>query len=239
MTGQMGHVHPRQNQEAHTAPAVGSYEGAAAMAEHWGSLVSDDLIHQHIQSRGRQAQATSLPSPVVPAREPEFSLVIMMDGWMKRERGPDWGASSRKKAPERIAWHEIKSAVIYRLEQRAAKASGRGLLLEKFIVACPPGTSPVDFGAAVQAQARRRSHGRAKVVYLVMDGAVWLWDLAEDRFRDAVKTLDFHHASEHLWAVGRALHGDQTPPNHRVGRNAATDRTRSQLLQNPRTTHEL
>jgi hypothetical protein len=44
-----------------------------------------------------------------------------------------------------------------------------------------------------------------------MDGAVWLWDLAADRFHDAVKTLDFHHASEHLWAVGRALYGDQTP----------------------------
>lgn len=195
----------------YTATAVGSYEGAAALAQRWGSPVSDDLIHSHVQSRGALAQATSRPSSVVPAREPEFSLVIMMDGWMARERGPDWGASPRKKAPERIAWHEIKSAVIYRLEQRAEKASGRGLLLEKFIVACPPETSPVDFGTAVHAEARRRGLGRAKVVYLVMDGAVWLWDLAEDRFRDAVKTLDFHHASEHLWRVGRALYGDQTP----------------------------
>jgi len=59
----------------------------------------------------------------------------MMDGWIARERVPGWGASPRKKAPERIAWHEIKSAVIYRLEQRAEKAGGRGLLLEKFIVA--------------------------------------------------------------------------------------------------------
>jgi len=194
----------------YTATTVGSYEGAAAMARRWGSPVSDDLIHQHVQSRGALAQVTSLPSPAVPAREPEFSLVLMMDGWMARERGPDWGASPRKKAPERIAWHEIKSAVIYRLEQRAEKDSGRGLLLEKFIVACPPGTSPVDFGTAVHAEAGRRGLGRAKVVYLVMDGAVWLWDLAEDRFRDAVKTLDFHHASEHLWAVARALHGEHS-----------------------------
>lgn len=195
----------------YTATAVGSYERAAALAQRWGSPVSDDLIHQHVQSCGAVAQAARLPSAAVPAREPEFSLVLMMDGWMARERGPDWGASPRKKAPERIAWHEIKSAVIYRLEQRAAKASGRGLLLEKYIVACPPETAPVDFGAAVEAEARRRGLGRAKVVYLVMDGAVWLWDLAEDRFPAAVKTLDFHHASEHLWAVGRALHGEQTP----------------------------
>ena len=192
----------------YTATAVGSYEGAAVMAKHWGSPVSDDLIHHHAQQRGAAALDLTLPSPAVSAAEPEFSLVLMMDGWMARERGPDWGASPRKKAPPRIAWHEIKSAVIYRLEQRAEKASGRGLLLEKFMVACPPQTAPVDFGAAVEAQARRRGLGRARNVYLVMDGAVWLWDLAEDRFATAVKTLDFHHASEHLWAVGHALHGE-------------------------------
>ncbi|MSU34102.1 MAG: hypothetical protein EXS36_03140, partial [Pedosphaera sp.] len=49
------------------------------------------------------------------------------------ERGPDWGGGPGKKSPERIAWHESKSAVIYRLEQRGENASGRGLLSEKFI----------------------------------------------------------------------------------------------------------
>jgi hypothetical protein len=48
----------------------------------------------------------------------------MMDGWMARERGPDWGASWRRKATERVKWHEVKSAVIYRLEQQVKKESG-------------------------------------------------------------------------------------------------------------------
>ena len=43
-----------------------------------------------------------------------------------------------------------------------------------------------------------------------MDGAVWLWDLAQDRFKDAIKTLDFHHAREHLHAVAEALYGPGT-----------------------------
>jgi hypothetical protein len=199
-----------QARVSYTATETGSFERASAMASCWGTEVSDDLIHNHVQQCGAAAAQLNLPAPPVPARELEFSLVIMMDAWMARERGPDWGKSPREKAPERIAWHEIKSAVIYRLEQRAEKESGRGLLLEKYIVACPPETAPVDFGTAVEGEARRRGLGRANVVYLVMDGAVWLWDLAEDRFRDAVKTLDFHHASEHLWAVGRALYGEGT-----------------------------
>lgn len=195
----------------YTATAVGSYAEAETMAATWGTPVSDGCIHQQVQSLGPKAQALVLPTPATGKSEPPFSMVIMMDGWMARERGTDWGAGPRKKDAQRVEWREIKSAVIYRLEQRVENASGRGLLLEKYVVATPPETSPVDFGKQVQQEALRRGLARAQVVYLVMDGAVWLWDLAEDRFKDAVKTLDFHHAREHLQAVAESLHGPGTP----------------------------
>lgn len=192
---------------AYTATVVGSYAEAEEMATTWGTPVSDGCLHQQVQKLGQKAQSLELPTPEVLKSEPQFSLVIMMDGWMARERGQDWGAGPRKKNAQRIDWREIKSAVIYRLEQRAETVSGRGMLLEKYVVATPPETLPVDFGKAVQDEARRRGLARAQEVYLVMDGAVWLWDLAEDRFKDAVKTLDFHHAREHLHAVAEALYG--------------------------------
>lgn len=194
----------------HTATAVGSYIEAQELAATWGTPVSDGCIHQQVAKLGQKAQKIKLPKEAARAAEPPFSLVIMMDGWMARERGRDWGAGPRKKGPERVDWREIKSAVIYRLEQRAQKASGRGMLLEKYVVATPPETSPVDFGQQVQQEALRRGLARAQLVYLVMDGAVWLWDLAEDRFKDAIKTLDFHHAREHLNAVAEALYGPST-----------------------------
>jgi hypothetical protein len=180
------------------------------MATTWGTPVSDGCLHHSVQKLGQQAQELVMPTPVPAPSEPPFSLVLMMDGWLTRERGPDWGTSPRKKNPERVEWREIKSAVIYRLEQRAENASGRGLLLEKYVVATPPETSPLDFGQAVRAEAMRRGLARAQTVYLVMDGAVWLWDLAEDRFKTAVKTLDFHHAREHLNAIAEALYGTGT-----------------------------
>lgn len=118
------------------------------------------------------------------------------------------GAQDRaRKTPERVEWKEIKSAVIYRLEQRAENASGRGLLLEKHVVATPPETSPLDFGRAVRDEAMRLGLARAKTVCQVMDGAVWLWDPADDRFKTAIKTLDFHHAREHLNTIAEALKG--------------------------------
>jgi hypothetical protein len=227
----------------YTATGVGSYERAARMADRWGSPSSDGCIHEHAQRLGVMASDLKLPEPALSPQEPKFSLVIMLDGWMARERGPDWGAGPRKKNPQRIAWHEIKSAVIYRLEQRAQSASGRGLLVEKYAVATPPETSPLDFGAAVQAEARRRGLGREQVVYLVMDGALWLWDLADDRLKSARKTLDFHHARDHLWAIAHLLHGEGTPEAQtwvrpllkalRTGGEARVVRQLEQLLQPP------
>ncbi len=102
-----------------------------------------------------------------------------------------------------------------------------------------PGALP----AAVQAEAQRRGLGRAQVVYLVMDGAVWLWLLAEDRFQTALKTLDFHHAREHLQAVAEALHGAETdaakawlkPLLHQLrhGQETRVVRSLEELLNSP------
>jgi len=186
---------------------VGSYAEAQKLAAIWGTPVSDTSIHQCVQELGPPAQKLVMPTPVPAPREAPFDLVLMMDGWLTRERGPDWSAGPRKKDPEPVEWKEIKSAVIYRLEQRAENTSGRGLLLEKHVVATPPDTSPLDFGQAVREEAMRRGLARAKTVYLAMDGAVWLWDLADDRFKAAVKTLDFHHAREHLNTIAESLYG--------------------------------
>jgi hypothetical protein len=196
---------------AYTATGVGSYAEAETMAATWGTPVSDGGIHQPVQSLGSRAQALGWPTPLAGKSEPPFSRVIMRDGWMARERGADWGAGPRKKNPQRVEWREIQSAVIYRREQRVENASGRGLLLEKYTVATPPETSPVEFGSPVHREALRRGLARAQGVYLVLDGAVWLWDLAEDRFQEAVQTLDFHHAREHRHAVAESLHSPGTP----------------------------
>jgi hypothetical protein len=197
-----------------TATLVPTYHGAVEAAACWGCAISDDLIHRHVQDLGCKAGGLVLPPDKPAAQEAGFSFVIMMDGWMARERGPNWGAPRRKKLPDRVLYHEIKSAVIYRLEQAVKTAGGRGLLLEKHVVATPPETGPVDFGARVQAEALRRGLGRAKRVYVVMDGAVWIWHLARERFSKATLILDFHHAREHLMAVAQALHGDDSAAVH-------------------------
>jgi len=58
----------------------------------------------------------------------------------------------------------------------------------------------------VQVEAQRQGLGKTPNVYVVADGGVWIWNVQRDRFQEALGVLDFYHASQHLWTVGRALY---------------------------------
>jgi transposase len=51
-------------------------------------------------------------------------------------------------------------------------------------------------------------------VLVIDDGAVWIWNLVQDRFPEARQQLDLCHAEEHFWAVAHELHGRGTPEAH-------------------------
>jgi hypothetical protein len=47
-------------------------------------------------------------------------------------------------------------------------------------------------------------------VAVLGDGAAWIWALAAEFFPGALQIVDRFHASERIWALGRALHGAET-----------------------------
>jgi hypothetical protein len=206
-----------------TATMTGSYEGAAQVASKWGVEADDSTIHAHVQLAGGRAEALRADR-VERALSPEtrgevvreaakdlptgpFSLVIMMDGWYVRERGLDWGLKPREKPGDRFDWREMKTAIFFRLEHRCESESGRRLIVEKQYEASRGDHD--EFGRVVYAEALRRGLNQAERVYVVADGGVWIWKIVADRFSDATGVLDFYHASQHLWAVGRALYEDE------------------------------
>ena len=46
---------------------------------------------------------------------------------------------------------------------------------------------------------------------ILADGAIWIWNLADDRFKGATQRVDLHHVQEHLWDLAAELHGKGTP----------------------------
>lgn len=196
---------------AFTVTATRSYEEAAAVVEKWNSGIDDSTLHaltRRLGTRAEQQTQTRLEC-VAPELSPQRAAsklaVFMLDGYQARYRGPGWGEKETKE--KRVEWHEIKTGVFYLQEQAARMEGGRGVLSEKVVV-CWQGEG-AEVGRRLHWEALRRGLGRAEWILVVGDGAPWIWNVAADRWADAEEVLDFYHASEHLWELGRALYPEK------------------------------
>ena len=186
-----------------------SYEKAARVAQETWFTISDDAVRSIVMRLGEIAQDNP-PTGMLPgAASPEDTLVVMADGWNARHRGENWGRHIKnRKLPERIHWHEIRSAAIFKLSALLAVSGKRKAIMDKHVVSVPAETSPFDFGVLLQREMERMGSHRAKAIFFVMDGGVWLWNIYTDRFEKCSKAmLDFYHLSQHLHALAAALHG--------------------------------
>jgi hypothetical protein len=196
---------------AFTVTATGSYQEAASVAEKWGCKIDDWTLQVMTHRLGEkaeeqtQARLKTLPVEIAPQRAASEVAIFMLDGWNGRFRGPGWGKKRTKK--KRVAWHELKVGVFYLKEQAGQTIGGRGILSEKVVVSWQGDGAEV--GRRLQWEAQRRGLGRAKSILVVADGAAWIWNVAADRWAQATELLDFYHASEHVWMLGRALYGEE------------------------------
>jgi hypothetical protein len=213
-----------QERLAATALDTPSYEAAARVCRLWGSPIADDsTIARQVGEAGQQArelQDRQEREARIPAcREQliaqtrrelagrDFSLVIMMDGWMVRHRGEQWGLKPSGLKAERVAWREQKTAIVVRTSECARTAGGRAVTLDKHVVAhCGEWDG---LAGKVHAEALRCGLMQAREVFVVADGGVWIWSIKRERFAHATGVLDFYHASQHLWSCARALFGEQ------------------------------
>jgi hypothetical protein len=196
---------------AFTLTATGSYGEAALVAQKWGCGVDDSTLHVLAQRLGGRAEQQTqerlgtIAQELTPQRAASPLAVFMLDGWQARYRGPGWGKKRTKQ--KRVEWHEVRVGVFYLQEQAGHTHGGRGILSEKVVV-CWQG-EPAELGRRLHWEAQRRGLARAKWILVVGDGAPWIWNVAADRWAEAQEVLDFYHASEHLWELGRALYGEE------------------------------
>ena len=159
----------------------------------------------------RQADEGACGASLKPAQgelvlEP-YQMIIQLDAWNIRERD-DWGKTQglRQSGREPERWHWVYTGTCFRLDHRGKTAGGRPVISERGFVATREGIDGLR--EQLHAEALRRGLGQAAGVLVIGDGAVWIWRLADDRFKDARQRLDFYHAVQHLAAVGRALFGE-------------------------------
>jgi hypothetical protein len=188
---------------AYFVTVTGSFAAAEKLARKVGVAIEDSTLHSLVQRLGAraeqqtQARLKTLPPEKAPARAASPLAVVMIDGFQVRHRGPGWG--KKKTSQPRVLWHEEKVGVFYLHEQNAA-----GQLTDKTVVSLAG--PPVALGERLHWEARRGGLARAQHVLGVGDGAPWIWQLMSARWSRAHQLLDFYHASQHLHALGEALH---------------------------------
>ncbi len=136
-----------------------------------------------------------------------YQMIIQMDAWNIRERDA-WGKTKalRRGGQEPERWHWVYTGTCFRLDHRGKTAGGRPVISERGFVATREGMDALR--EQLHAEALRRGLGQAAGALVIGDGAVWIWRLADDRFKDARQRLDYYHAVQHLAVVGRALFGE-------------------------------
>jgi hypothetical protein len=194
-----------------------------------GRRLSRSTLAREAQRQGECAmdlrrQCVEAPVWVPPAGQPKatavsdppsapFTLVIQIDAWNIRERN-HWGETQKRRRQnlELDRWHWVYTATCFRLDHRCVtgrfKTKPRAIITERSYVATRGGTEALM--KQLYYEARARGLAQAQRVLVIADGAVWIWNLVEDRFKDAVQRLDLYHANAYLWSVANELHGKGT-----------------------------
>lgn len=138
------------------------------------------------------------------------TLVLEIDAWNIRERD-NWRKTQAilKAGGDLGRWHWVYTGTVFRLDQRGTTDSGRPVIADRGYVATRRGID--SFQRQLYAEALQRGLLAAETVLILADGAIWIWNLAEDRFKGAKQRVDLHHVQEHLWNLAAELHGKGTP----------------------------
>lgn len=173
-------------------------EAAASLVESATVQLSASTIRtvtEAVGARCEQARAAEIAAawthglPSAPGTPPE-RLYVAMDG--VRILGCDG------------AGREVKVGVVVPVQHRAG---GERRERASYVA----GLEPADrFGPRLAVEAHHRGLEGAGQVAVLGDGAAWIWNLAREHFPTAVQIVDWFHASERIWELGRALHGDGT-----------------------------
>lgn len=167
----------------------------AKEVERVSQMVGDQVEVFH----SAQAEA-ALSDKVIPIKAAP-RLYVSMDGTgvpvVKREtadrRGKDGGQAKTR---------EAKLGCIF--TQTGLDKEGRPMRDEQSTSYIGAIETADVFATRLYNEAKRRGIDRAGEVCVIGDGALWIWNIADEQFHGACQIVDLYHAREHYWTVAKA-----------------------------------
>ena len=146
---------------------------------------------EEVGKRVEEQQTTQAQQPwkeAVSAQENAYRLAISADGAMVPLKGGEWA--------------EVRTLAIGEVPAEAADLEQIHVEQLSYFSRL---TDATHFTDLAEVETRRRHLVQAKEVWAVMDGADWLQALVDIHRPDALRILDFPHATEHLNQLLEAL----------------------------------
>jgi hypothetical protein len=176
---------------------------AAKAVERQAEAIGAD-IEAGEQKEIRRAKQLELPEVCLPAVP---ILYIEMDGTgvpvTKKEREGRAGKTDGQPARTR----EVKLGCVF--TQTTTDKEGWPVRDEDSTSYVAAIETAEQFGLRLYTEAWRRGWSTARKKVVLGDGAIWIWNLADQHFPGAIQIVDLYHARQHFWELAAKLFPNQ------------------------------
>jgi hypothetical protein len=171
---------------------------AKAVERHAEAIGSDIEVRQQSEiGRAKQLELPVAGGPAVPL------LYIEMDGTGIPVSKSETEGRAGKVDGQPARTREVKLGCIF--TQTSTDSEGRPVRDEDSTSYVAAIETAEAFGLRLYTEAWRRGWSRAQKKVVIGDGAIWIWNLADQHFPSAVQIVDLYHARQHLWDLSAKL----------------------------------
>jgi len=198
---------------------VSFQEGSDLLTELAGVTVDAKQVERTAEALGKEiAEDERVHSEPLDALPLPRTLYLGMDGTGIPLRAEELVGRTGKQPDGSAKTGEVKLCTIWSAE--ALDAEGSPVRDEGSVSysAALESASALDTAAArspfaqrVWREATRRRFCQAARTVVLGDGALWIWNIADEQFPEATQIVDRYHAKEYLSALGKALYGPTAP----------------------------
>jgi hypothetical protein len=191
-------------------------EGHELLRELAGVDVTTKHVERAAEALGREVAEDERrvvePPPVDEPIAP--TLYLGMDGTGVPVRKEELEARPGKQPDGSAKTREVKLATVWSAEGRDEHGlPERDAGSIRYSAAIESAASrdtdpqPADFAQRALREATRRGFQKAERRVVLGDGALWIWNVADEHFPGAIQIVDLYHAKGHLWDVAKDIYG--------------------------------
>ncbi len=188
-------------------------EGGELMLELAGVMLDAKQVERTAEALGREiaADERQVLDPEPPAAP---TLYLGMDGTGVPMRRSELAGRAGKQPDGSSKTREVKLVTVWSAEGRNDEGTpvrdpgsvSYSAAIES-AASRDTDTDCSEFARRVDREARRRGFDQATRRVVLGNGAVWIWNLADEQLPGAIQIVDLFHAKGHLWDVAKAIYG--------------------------------